>query len=216
MSQYVTFINQAEKQALLTIQLAKEPIERALVFSRTKHGADKIVKHLHAANIGCAAIHGNKSQPQRTLALQAFRKGDIKILIATDIAARGIDVSGVSHVFNFDMPNVPEQYVHRIGRTARAGAEGIAISYVCGEEKGWLKQIERLTGVRLDQVPLPADFDAQKAQLPKPVRTEPERQGRRPDGGGRGGQPEAKRQFHPRKPGGVGVHKAAVRRTGSR
>ncbi|MFM9853693.1 MAG: DEAD/DEAH box helicase [Sphingomonadaceae bacterium] len=214
-SQYVTFINQAEKQALLTIQLGKEPIERALVFSRTKHGADKIVKHLHAANIGCAAIHGNKSQPQRTLALTAFRKGEIKILIATDIAARGIDVSGVSHVFNFDMPNVPEQYVHRIGRTARAGAEGIAISYVCGEEKGWLKQIEKLTGVRLDPVPLPADFDAQKAKLPKPVRTEPERQGRRSESP-RGGQPEAKRQFHPRKPGGVGAHKTAVRRTGAR
>jgi ATP-dependent RNA helicase RhlE len=214
-SQYVTFINQAEKQALLTIQLGKEPIERALVFSRTKHGADKIVKHLHAANIGCAAIHGNKSQPQRTLALAAFRKGEIKILVATDIAARGIDVSGVSHVFNFDMPNVPEQYVHRIGRTARAGAEGIAISYVCGEEKGWLKQIEKLTGVRLDPVPLPADFDAQKAKLPKPVRTEPERQGRRSDAP-RGGQPEAKRQFHPRKPGGVGAHKTSVRRTGAR
>jgi ATP-dependent RNA helicase RhlE len=223
-SQYVTFVNQAEKQALLTILLAKEPIERALVFSRTKHGADKIVKHLHAANIGCAAIHGNKSQPQRTMALEAFRKGDIKILIATDIAARGIDVSGVSHVFNFDMPNVPEQYVHRIGRTARAGKEGMAISFVCGEEKGWLKQIEKLTGVRLDPVPLPADFDAQKAKLPKPVRTEPERQGRRPDGGGgRRGEgrgaaaPEGeKRRFFPRKPGGVGAHKAGVRRTGAR
>jgi ATP-dependent RNA helicase RhlE len=208
-SQYVTFINQAEKQALLTIQLGSEPIERALVFSRTKHGADKIVKHLHAANIGCAAIHGNKSQPQRTMALEAFRKGDIKTLIATDIAARGIDVSGVSHVFNFDMPNVPEQYVHRIGRTARAGKEGMAISYVCGEEKGWLKQIEKLTGVRLD---------------PVPIRSEPERQGRRPDGGGqRRGEgrgaaaPEGeRRKFFPRKPGGVGSHKAGVRRTGTR
>jgi ATP-dependent RNA helicase RhlE len=221
-SQYVTFVNQAEKQALLTIQLGSEPIERALVFSRTKHGADKIVKHLHAANIGCAAIHGNKSQPQRTMALEAFRKGDIKILIATDIAARGIDVSGVSHVFNFDMPNVPEQYVHRIGRTARAGKEGMAISYVCGEEKGWLRQIEKLTGVRLDPVPLPADFDAQKAKLPKPVRTEPERQGRRPEGGqrrgeGRNAAPEGeRRKFFTRKPGGVGAHKGAVQRTGGR
>ena len=139
--QYVTFLNQIEKHALLTIHLGKEEIDRALVFSRTKHGADKIVKHLHAANIGCAAIHGNKSQANRTQALNAFRKGEIKILIATDIAARGIDVSGVSHVFNFDMPNVPEQYVHRIGRTARAGADGIAISYVAGEEKGWLRQV---------------------------------------------------------------------------
>ena len=231
--QYVTFVNQAEKQALLTISLAAETIERALIFSRTKHGADRIVKHLHAANIGCAAIHGNKSQPQRTQALHAFRKGDIKILVATDIAARGIDVSGVSHVYNFDMPNVPEQYVHRIGRTARAGADGIAISYVCGEEKGWLKQIEKLTGVRLDPVPLPADFDAQRAKLPKPASGGGDRdrdhQPRR-DGGGnrRGAAPAAagrgapegdrpRRPFRPqRKPGGVGAHKGAVQRTGGR
>ena len=222
--QYVTFVNPLEKQPLLTLQLMKEPIERALVFTRTKHGADKVVKHLNAANIGAAAIHGNKSQPQRTQALQAFKKGDIKILVATDIAARGIDVSGVSHVFNFDLPNVPEQYVHRIGRTARAGAEGIAISYVAGEEKGWLKQIERLTGVKLDQVPLPADFQAQAAKLPKPAASAP--QGQRRDGGG-GRRPEgqarapegdrARKPFRPfRKLGGVGAHKGNVQRTGGR
>ena len=223
--QYVTFVNQIEKQALLTISLAAEPIERALIFSRTKHGADRIVKHLHAANIGCAAIHGNKSQPQRTQALQAFRKGEIKILVATDIAARGIDVSGVSHVYNFDMPNVPEQYVHRIGRTARAGADGIAISYVCGEEKGWLKQIEKLTGVRLDPVPLPADFDAQRAKLPKPAagsgdrdRDQPRRgDARRPAPAGAAREDRPRRPFRPqRKPGGVGAHKGAVQRTGGR
>ena len=224
--QFVTFVNQVEKQALLTIQLQKEPIDRALVFSRTKHGADKIVKHLHAANIGCAAIHGNKSQANRTQALTAFRKGEIRILVATDIAARGIDVSGVSHVFNFDMPNVPEQYVHRIGRTARAGADGIAISYVAGEEKGWLRQIEKLTGVRLSPVPLPANFDEQRAKLPRPA-NKPAAQ--RDDRGGRdrprGDRPQgeraegerARRPFRPhRKRNGVGVHKGAVRKTGAR
>jgi ATP-dependent RNA helicase RhlE len=221
--QYVTFVGPLDKQPLLTLQLMKEPIERALVFTRTKHGADKVVKHLHAANIGCAAIHGNKSQAQRTQALGAFRKGDIRILVATDIAARGIDVSGVSHVFNFDLPNVPEQYVHRIGRTARAGAEGIAISYVAGEEKGWLKQIERLTGIKLDAVPLPADFEAQRKNLPKPAAAAPGQQ-RRDGGGGRRqeghARPEGERARKPfrahRKPGGVGAHKGAVQRTGSR
>jgi ATP-dependent RNA helicase RhlE len=116
----VTFVEQREKQTLLTLKLQSEEIDRALVFTRTKHGADRVVRGLAGAGIQSAAIHGNKSQGQRTAALQAFRDGKIKILVATDIAARGIDVPGVSHVFNFELPNVPEQYVHRIGRTARA------------------------------------------------------------------------------------------------
>ncbi len=213
--QYVTFVNAAEKMALLTIVCQNEPIERALVFSRTKHGADKIVKHLAAANIRSAAIHGNKSQNARMDALDAFKKGDIKILIATDIAARGIDVSGVSHVFNFDLPNVAEQYVHRIGRTARAGATGIAVSFVDSEEKGWLKQIERLTKIPLTPTPLPPDFDELRAKLPRPApsKVQPGR-----GGSGRRDAPrsdEPRRQF-PRRPGGVGAHKSAVRRTGGR
>ncbi len=225
--QYVTFVSQSEKQALLTISLQTiENMDRALVFTRTKHGADKVVKHLHAANIGCAAIHGNKSQPQRTQALQAFRTGQIKILIATDIAARGIDVSGVSHVFNYELPNVPEQYVHRIGRTARAGADGIAISFVDGEERGWLRQIERLTRVQLEPKALPEDFDALKANLPRPAASKPQpgradggraNPGRRHEGP-RGDRPEGdrpRRRFGP-KPSGVGAHKGAVRRTGGR
>ncbi len=222
--QRVTFVNQIEKPALLTHLLQTETIDRALVFMRTKHGADKVVKQLHASNIGCAAIHGNKSQAQRTMALEAFRKGEIRILVATDIAARGIDVSGVSHVFNYDMPNVPEQYVHRIGRTARAGAEGIAISFVAGEEKGWLRQIEKLTRIRLEPVALPEDFAAIRAKLPRPVAAAPThrrfedggaRGGPRRDGGGEGDR--AKRPFRSfRKPGGVGAHKGAVQRTGGR
>jgi ATP-dependent RNA helicase RhlE len=206
--QYVTFVNQPEKQALLSIVLKNEPIDRALVFSRTKHGADKIVKHLAAAGIRSAAIHGNKSQNARTDALDAFKKGDIRILVATDIAARGIDVSGVSHVFNFDLPNVPEQYVHRIGRTARAGAAGIAVSFVAGEEKGWLRDIEKLTGVKLTTAPLPTDFASKAAALPK-VTIVREPQGRRdaaPANGPRG-------RFAPRRPAGVGTHKSAVSRS---
>jgi ATP-dependent RNA helicase RhlE len=218
--QFVTFVSQKEKQALLTISLQTENIDRALVFTRTKHGADRVVKNLHAAKIACAAIHGNKSQGQRTAALEAFRKGEIKILIATDIAARGIDVSGVSHVFNFELPNVPEQYVHRIGRTARAGADGVAISFVDGEERGYLKQIERLTKVQLEQRPLPADFAAQMAKLPKPAPSAPQPQ-RRPDGKrGGGGAPakaeQPRRFFNGRKPSGVGAHKGAVRKSGAR
>lgn len=211
--QFATFVNQAEKQALLTLTLQSEPIDRALVFTRTKHGADRVVKHLQAAGIGCAAIHGNKSQPQRTQALQAFRSGEIKILVATDIAARGIDVSGVSHVFNFELPNVPEQYVHRIGRTARAGRDGIAISFVDGEERQWLRQIERLTRVPLEPVPLPEGFEKAKASLPKPVQAKPTAQRRHEEQRARPTGDRPKRPFRGRR-NGVGAHKSAVKRAG--
>ena len=215
--QYCTFIDSKDKQALLTIVLTNEPIDRALVFTRTKHGADKVVKNLAAAGIRSAAIHGNKSQNARTEALDAFKRGNIKILVATDIAARGIDVSGVSHVFNFDLPNVPEQYVHRIGRTARAGAAGIAVSFVSGEEKGWLRDIEKLTGVKLEPVPIPPGFDEMRAKLPKVVVTrEPNRHAAGRGGATRGDAPRAdqpRRRFS-RPKGAVGAHKSAVRRTG--
>ena len=148
----MTFVSQSEKQALLTLKLREIKPERALVFTRTKHGADKVVRALAGAGIRSAAIHGNKSQGQRTAALQAFRSGDIKLLVATDIAARGIDVSGVSHVINFEIPNVPEQYVHRIGRTARAGAEGKAISFIAPDERPYMRDIERVVGVILDRM----------------------------------------------------------------
>jgi len=168
--QYVTFINQAEKQALLTLRirslLAEKKLDRTLVFTRTKHGADRVVRNLCAAGIDARAIHGNKSQGQRTAALEAFRKGVCPVLVATDIAARGIDVPGVSHVFNYELPNVPEQYVHRIGRTARAGADGEAISFCAPDEKAYLKDIERLTDVKLAPIPLPEGFLAEAAKLP--------------------------------------------------
>ncbi|MEP7222860.1 MAG: DEAD/DEAH box helicase [Novosphingobium sp.] len=200
--QFGIHINQAEKQSLLTIKLrdglADKSVDRALVFSRTKHGADRIVRHLVAAGVNAAAIHGNKSQAQRTAALGAFRQGITPVLVATDIAARGIDVSGVSHVYNYELPNVPEQYVHRIGRTARAGADGVAISFVAPDEKAYLRDIEKLTGIKLMPMMLPEDFQKESARLPAPSRkAEPADHGRGarshgPSGardGGRGGRP---------------------------
>lgn len=163
--QYATFVNQSEKQALLTMTLSDPAIERALVFTRTKHGADRVVRLLGGNGLQAAAIHGNKSQPQRERALGAFKSGEIKILVATDIAARGIDVSGVSHVINFEIPNVPEQYVHRIGRTARAGAAGIAISFVADDEKPYIRDIEKVTRQKLPLKALPEGFLAEAARL---------------------------------------------------
>jgi ATP-dependent RNA helicase RhlE len=163
--QGVTMVNQSEKTALLTLYLQSNPIERALVFSRTKHGADKIVRQLVAAGIDAGAIHGNKSQPQRERAIAAFKSGSVKVLVATDIAARGIDIPGVSHVVNFDLPEVPEQYVHRIGRTARAGADGIAIAFCADDERGNLRDIERTTRQKLPVLPLPEGFAAAAAAI---------------------------------------------------
>ncbi|MBN9007722.1 MAG: DEAD/DEAH box helicase [Rhizobiales bacterium] len=149
-TQRIIQVDYTSKPAFLAELLKQEPVNRALVFTRTKHGADKVVKHLAKAGIRSDAIHGNKSQNHRERVLAAFRSGEIRTLIATDIAARGIDVDGVSHVINFDLPNVPETYVHRIGRTARAGADGAAISLVSGaEEMSYLRDIEKLIRVTL-------------------------------------------------------------------
>ena len=185
--QYATHVEQKEKQALLTSVIRTETIERALIFTRTKHGADRVVRCLAGAGIKAMAIHGNKSQPQRTHALQAFRSGETKLLVATDIAARGIDVSGVSHVINFEIPNVAEQYVHRIGRTARAGAEGIAISFVAPDERPYMKDIERVTRTRPEPMALPENFNELVRSLPKPVEAPR-------DTGSRGRDPGRQRQ----------------------
>ncbi|MEH3103125.1 MAG: DEAD/DEAH box helicase [Sphingomonas phyllosphaerae] len=163
--QSVIFCNQTEKQALLTILLRDMPIDRALVFTRTKHGADRVVKLLAGNGIAANAIHGNKSQPQRERALALFKSGEVPILVATDIAARGIDVSGVSHVFNFELPNVAEQYVHRIGRTARAGRSGEAIAFCADDERPYLKDIEKVTRQKIPVSELPEDFLKQAEQL---------------------------------------------------
>ncbi|MCG2842773.1 DEAD/DEAH box helicase [Sandaracinobacter sp. RS1-74] len=171
--QFVTHLNQAEKQALLTLTLKKPEFAKCLVFTRTKHGADRVVRHLQGAGVRSAAIHGNKSQPQRERALDQFKRGEIGVLVATDIAARGIDIDAVSHVINFELPNVPEQYVHRIGRTARAGREGVAVSFCAPDEKPYLKDIEKLTRQKLEPLPLPANFLKEAEKLPKPVPVRP-------------------------------------------
>jgi superfamily II DNA/RNA helicase len=147
--QRVIRVDRSAKPAILIDVLRQEPIDRALIFTRTKSGADRVVRGLIRAGIGAEAIHGNKSQNQRERVLAAFRRGEVRTLVATDIAARGIDVDGVSHVVNFDLPNVPETYVHRIGRTARAGAEGIAISLCAGEEVAFLRDIEKLIRIAI-------------------------------------------------------------------
>ena len=161
--QRIIRVDRPAKAATLIEVLRGETIDRALIFTRTKHGADKVARNLVRAGIRADAIHGNKSQNQRERALAAFRKGEVRTLVATDIAARGIDVDGVSHVVNFDLPNVPETYVHRIGRTARAGAEGIAISLCDGEEVAFLRDIEKLI-----RMAIPVS-DARPAR-PEPVR----------------------------------------------
>ncbi|MBX3430400.1 MAG: DEAD/DEAH box helicase [Hyphomonadaceae bacterium] len=143
--QAVVHVDQSKKQDLLHAMLADKGIKRALVFARTKHGADRVAKKLESAGFDADAIHGNKSQGQRIRALDAFKKGQTRILVATEVAARGIDVDDITHVINFDLPNVPEQYVHRIGRTARAGTDGIAISFCAPDERAYLRDIEKLT-----------------------------------------------------------------------
>ena len=148
-TQRIIQVDHSAKPALLAQILKQEQVSRALIFTRTKHGADKVVKGLARAGITADAIHGNKSQNHRERVLAAFRSGEIRTLVATDIAARGIDVDGISHVVNFDLPNVPETYVHRIGRTARAGADGVAISLCAGEEIAYLRDIEKLIRISL-------------------------------------------------------------------
>jgi len=142
-TQQVMFVETAAKRAALRGLLAKSK-GRTLVFTRTKHGADRVVKYLDEYGVPSAAIHGNKSQGQRERALAGFRAGTTRVLVATDIAARGIDVNDVTHVINFDLPNIPESYVHRIGRTARAGASGVAISLCGPDERPFLRDIEKL------------------------------------------------------------------------
>ncbi len=163
--QYLFMVQADEKQTLLElILLEKHPtpgaFERVLIFTRTKHGADRVVKKLGQRGIPANAIHGNKSQPQRERALSEFKSAKVPILVATDVAARGIDIPGVSHVINYELPNVPEQYVHRIGRTARAGADGVAIAFCAEDERAYLKDITRNTDAEFERLPLPDNFRA--------------------------------------------------------
>ena len=175
--QSLYFVEKGNKKFLLPwlIQNLKPPVQNALVFSRTKHGADKIAKDLTKQGIPAAAIHGNKSQTARVTALENFKAGKTKVLVATDIAARGIDISELSHVFNYDLPEVPETYVHRIGRTARAGADGTAVSFCAPEEQEYLAGIEKLNRRKIPVVS-GHPWDG----VPAPVRPEPPVRGKKP------------------------------------
>ncbi len=176
--QSVFFVNKKDKRALLEHILADRAIRRALVFTRTKHGANKLVEQLDRANIQAEAIHGNKSQTARERALSNFKAGKTRVLVATDIAARGIDVDDVTHVINFDLPNEPESYVHRIGRTARAGASGIAYSFCDTDERPYLRDIERLIRLR---VPVVAEHPYVSAE-PAPAASSNDSRNTRRDG----------------------------------
>jgi ATP-dependent RNA helicase RhlE len=198
--QAVIHVETAKKQDLLTDILRNPEIARGLVFTRTKHGADRVVKRLAMAGIDAEAIHGNKSQGQRERALEAFKTGRARLLVATEIAARGIDVDDVTHVINFDLPDVPEQYVHRIGRTARAGATGEAISFCAPDERDNLRAIERLTKQAVPVLEHPLALPTPGAGAPaaprKPrqnqQRQNPSRQGQK--------RPDQQRKLAPAKP----------------
>ncbi len=154
--QRVLFVSKENKRDLLLDVMANEELERVLIFTRTKYGADKVARILDRSDIRAAAIHGNKTQNARQKALEMFKAGRLRVLVATDIASRGIDVDGVTHVINFEIPNEPESYVHRIGRTARGGAEGMAVSFCDAEERGYLRDIERTIG---QEIPWVVDHD---------------------------------------------------------
>jgi len=190
-AQKVMFVAKADKRRLLADIIKHENVEQAIVFTRTKHGANRLVKMLDREGIEAMAIHGNKSQSARTRALDAFRSGRLSILVATDVASRGIDVDGVSHVFNYDLPNIPESYVHRIGRTGRAGREGKAIAFCDRDEGAYLRDIEKLIGLTIevdDDHPWHAPDAVPSARPPRPP--PPQRGGGRNHhrrGGGGGG-----------------------------
>ena len=203
--QSVHFVQgKTDKRDLLDVVLRDPSYTRTIVFTRTKHGANKVVENLHRVGVVAEAIHGNKSQGARTRALDNFKSGATRVLVATDIAARGIDVDGVSHVINYDLPNIPESYVHRIGRTARAGAEGIALSFCDPEERAFLSDIEKLIRQRIPVVSgmlpeRPAGYvAAEPEEARRPAQHRPSNRGHQ-----RPGQPPPRQpqQAGPRQPG---------------
>ncbi|MBV7407592.1 DEAD/DEAH box helicase [Maritimibacter sp. DP1N21-5] len=212
--------SKGEKLDLLIRYLSKEPDSLSLVFGRTKHGSEKLKRQLEEAGFKAVSIHGNKSQGQRDRALQAFRDGDARVLVATDVAARGIDIPGVSHVYNFDLPEVPENYVHRIGRTARAGADGDAIAFVTGDEIGLLKQIQKV--MKID-IPV---LGGTRPEEVEPEKKQRGRGGRRGggaggNGGGNGGHKGGQRSSKPKsaaqgKPANGGGQRSRSRRRGAK
>jgi ATP-dependent RNA helicase RhlE len=195
-TQKLYFVPMPQKRQLLSELLKDVSLNRVIVFTRTKHGANRVAEHLSRTGVVAEAIHGNKSQNARQRALEMFRDGKARVLVATDIAARGIDIDNISHVVNFELPNEPESYVHRIGRTARAGTDGIAISFCDASERNYLRDIERLIHMKIEVVAheLPELTEEQRRQMEEP---------RRPHGHRHGGH--GKPQGH-HKPGGGHHH----------
>lgn len=193
-TQTLYHVPMAQKRLLLTQLLDDVAMNRVIVFTRTKHGANRVAQHLEKQGIGAQAIHGNKSQNARQRALELFRNGKARVLVATDIAARGIDIDDISHVVNFELPNDPESYVHRIGRTARAGGEGAAISFCDATERGYLRDIERLIGSKIQveahTLPelTPEQIQQNAAQTSRQNR--PQNHGHGQPRGGKGGIPD--------------------------
>ncbi len=208
--QSVHFVEQRAKPALLRDLLAERPDDLSLVFARTKHGAEKLMKGIVKDGFAAASIHGNKSQGQRDRAIKAFRDGEVRVLVATDVAARGIDIPGVSHVYNFDLPEVAEAYVHRIGRTARAGRAGKAVAFCSAAEMHLFRAIEKLTGTPIEVAGGAAPSRAEAAEAADEASrarrdAQRQRQGQRPGGGQRhaaakpaGGKPRQGEQKHTR------------------
>ncbi|HEY4075390.1 MAG TPA: DEAD/DEAH box helicase [Rhizomicrobium sp.] len=187
--QKLYFVPMPQKRQLLSELLKDAAMNRVIVFTRTKHGANRVAEHLLKTGVVAEAIHGNKSQNARQRALDLFRTGKARVLVATDIAARGIDIDDISHVVNFELPNEPESYVHRIGRTARAGGQGVAISFCDSSERGYLKDIERVIRMKIDLVAhdLPELTAEQKTQQEEPRRPHGHRHGGKPGGHKPGG-----------------------------
>ena len=205
-SQLVHPVDKLQKRALLSERIGREDWRQVLVFTRTKHGANRLAKQLDSDGIDSAAIHGNKSQNARTKALADFKSGRVRVLVATDIAARGLDIDKLPYVVNYELPNVPEDYVHRIGRTARAGENGTAVSLVSADENGLLADIEKLLARRIDRQvmpgyePQPGNGAGQAQQGRAAGQRQPSGKPAKPAGGRRGGSRRRSRRNRQRQP----------------
>ena len=193
-SQIVYPVDKGRKRELLSHRIGAEDWQQVLVFTRTKHGANRLATQLESDGITATAIHGNKSQSARTRALAEFKRGAVRVLVATDVAARGLDINRLPHVVNYELPNVPEDYVHRIGRTARAGHEGAAISLVCVDELKLLRDIEQMLGTRIEKEFVPG------YEVDPRIKAEPIQNGRsRQSAGNRNGGAHKHRSGAPKK-----------------
>jgi len=195
-TQEVYYVAKNDKPAML-LELVKSMEGSVLVFGRTKHGCDKVVRILDKKGVKAAAIHGNKSQNARQKALKEFKEGSLNVLVATDIAARGIDISGLEYVVNYELPNIAETYVHRIGRTGRAEASGASVSLCSADERGYLKDIEKLISASIPLIEDHPFAEGAAEEWSDPENRKPKKQGQRAPRPGRGGQPKSKREARP-------------------